>query len=125
MWPGYNMVKQFSQPNGELKTFGNICWFTNMPTTKREEEIKLTKDFSSENYPQYDNFKAIEVNKVLNIPKDYSGIMGVPITFIDKYNPEQFEILNCSSFSDSDYYGCGPLYVGNKKKYARVLIRHK
>jgi hypothetical protein len=125
MWTGYNMVKKFYQPDGSIKEFGNVCWFTNMSTTKRVEEIILTKNFNFVDYPQYDNNEAIEVSKVVNIPKNYKGVMGVPITFLDKYNPEQFEVLSCSAFSDPEYFGCGALYVGGKKTYARILIQSK
>lgn len=125
MWTGYNMVKKFYQPDGSIKEFGNVCWFTNMSTTKRVEEIILTKNFNTVDYPQYDNNEAIEVSKVVNIPKNYKGVMGVPITFLDKYNPEQFEVLSCSAFSDPEYFGCGALYVGGKKTYARILIQSK
>ena len=78
--------------------FGNICWFTNLDTKKRHEIMPLYKKYSPEEYPQYDNYAAIEVSKVSDIPYDYSGAMGVPITFLDKYNPEQFEIIgsNCT-----------------------------
>lgn len=125
IWTGYNMVKKFIQPDGSIKEFGNVCWFTNMKTTKRYEEIICTKTYSSIDYAQYDNHEAIEIPKVVNLPKDYMGIMGVPITFIDKYNPEQFEILSCSAFSDPEYFGCGSLYVDGRKTYARILIRRK
>ena len=125
IWTGYNMVKKFIQPDGSIKEFGNVCWFTNMKTTKRHEEIICTKTYSSIDYAQYDNHEAIEIPKVVNLPKDYMGIMGVPITFIDKYNPEQFEILSCSAFSDPEYFGCGSLYVDGRKTYARILIRRK
>ena len=125
IWVGNNMVKKFNQPDGSIKEFGNVCWFTNMLTNKRQEEIILTKDYNDIDYPTYDNFDAIEVSKVVNIPKNYKGIMGVPITFIDKYNPDQFELLNCSAFSDEKYYGCGALYLNGVKKYARILIKSK
>lgn len=125
MWTGYNMVKKFHQPDGSIKEFGNVCWFTNMATTKRLEEMILTKNYNTIDYPTYDNFDGIEVSRVVNIPKDYKGIMGVPITFLDKYNPDQFEVLNCSAFADPDYFGCGALYVNSKKTYARILIRQK
>lgn len=72
---------------------GNICWFTNLDHTKRHEELKLYKKYSPEEYPKYDNYDAINVNKVAEIPYDYDGVMGVPITFLDKYNPDQFEIV--------------------------------
>ena len=125
IWTGYNMVKKFYQPDGSIKTFGNVCWFTNMTTVKRNEEFIFTKTYNPIDYPTYDNYDAIEVNRLVNIPKDYDGIMGVPITFIDKYNPNQFEILNCSAFSDPDFGGCGSLYIDKKKIYARVLMRKK
>ena len=123
IWTGYNMVKKFYQPDGSIKEFGNVCWFTNMQTSKRIEELVCTKSFSTTDYAEYDNYEAIEVSRVANIPKDYSGVMGVPITFIDKYNPEQFEILSCSAFSDPEFFGCGALYVNGRKTYARVLVK--
>ena len=123
IWTGYNMVKKFYQPDGSIKEFGNVCWFTNMQTSKRIEELVCTKSFSIADYAEYDNYEAIEVSRVANIPKDYSGVMGVPITFIDKYNPEQFEILSCSAFSDPEFFGCGALYVDGRKTYARVLVK--
>lgn len=123
IWTGYNMVKKFYQPDGSIKEFGNVCWFTNMQTSKRVEELVCTKFFSATDYTEYDNYEAIEVSRVANIPKDYSGVMGVPITFIDKYNPEQFEILSCSAFSDPEFFGCGALYVDGRKTYARVLVK--
>lgn len=125
MWTGYNMVKKFNQPDGSVKEFGNVCWFTNMNTTKRLEEMILTKNYNTIDYPTYDNLNGIEVSRVVNIPKDYKGIMGVPITFLDKYNPDQFEVLSCSAFADPDYFGCGAVYVNGKKTYARILIRQK
>lgn len=97
MWLGYGRVKEFRQPTGEMKKFGNKCWYTNLDVAKRHEFIPLYKKYSPEEYPTYANFDAIEVNKVERIPQDYSGLMGVPITFLSKYNPEQFEIVGSSS----------------------------
>jgi len=68
-------------------------WFTNFDTTKRHEQMTLYKKYNLKEYPKYDNYDAIEVSKVVEIPMDYDGLMGVPITFLNKYNPEQFEIL--------------------------------
>ncbi len=99
MWFGYNTVKKFIQPDGTIKTYGNKLWFTNLDIKKRHEELVLFKQYTPEEYPRYDNFDAIEVSKVTNIPMDYDGIMGVPITFMDKYNPKQFEIVD---FCDAD-----------------------
>lgn len=93
MWMGYTSIKEFIQPNGATKKFGNKLWFTNLDIKKRHEKLILYKQYSEEDYPHYDNYDAIEVSKVSDIPMDYAGIMGVPITFLDRYNPEQFEIL--------------------------------
>lgn len=93
VWIGCNSVKEFRQPDGTIKKFGNICWFTNLDVAKRHEKLILWKQYSEADYPKYDNYDAIEVSKVNEIPCDYDGVMGVPITYLDKYNPEQFEIL--------------------------------
>ena len=86
--------KNAFQENGVwLQKFGNICWFTNIPHNKRNEKLILTAEYDPKKYPKYDNYDAIEVGKVVNIPKDYKGVMGVPITFLYKYCPEQFEIV--------------------------------
>ena len=128
IWTGYNMVKQFFQPDGSIKEFGNVCWFTNMMTNKRNEEITLTKKYvdNPSAYPQYDSCEAIDVSRVVNIPSDYDGIMGVPITFLDKYNPNQFEILGLDdpNLVYPNWRGKGPDLNG-KTIYRRVMIRRK
>ena len=128
IWTGYNMVKQFFQPDGSIKEFGNVCWFTNMMTNKRSEEIILTKKYADnpDAYPQYDNCEAIDVGRVVNIPSDYYGVMGVPITFLDKYNPDQFEILGLDdpNLVYPDWRGRGPDLNG-KTIYRRVMVRRK
>ena len=78
------------------RSLGNICWFTNLDIKKRHEELILFRKYSHEEYPRYFNFNAIEVGRVENIPYDYDDDMGVPLTFLDKYNPEQFEIIGQS-----------------------------
>ena len=125
IWTGYNKVQKFYQPDGSIKEFGNVCWFTNMPTSKRVEEVVLTKEYDPALYPKYDNYDAIEVSKVVNIPKDYYGVMGVPITFIDKYNPNQFEILGDSRYHDDSDVADDINFVNGKGLYRRVLIRRK
>ena len=134
LWTGYNMVKEFKQPDGSIKKFGNVCWFTNLTTNKRNEEMVLTKNYNLIDYPKYENYEAIEVNRLVNIPKDYDGVMGVPITFIDKYNPEQFEILGHTSSSDKspevEALRTDPNHrnrglINGKEKYDRILIRRK
>ena len=77
----------------KFQTFGNICWYTNLDLKKRHEELILFKDYSPEEYPKYDNYDAIEVGEVVDIPRNFDGVMGVPITFLDKHNPAQFEIV--------------------------------
>jgi hypothetical protein len=79
--------------NGVVKGRSSSIWFTNMDNPKRHEKITLYRKYTSAEYPKYDNYDAIEVGKVAEIPVDYDGAMGVPITFLDKYNPDQFEIL--------------------------------
>jgi hypothetical protein len=130
--------------NGKKLQHINACWFTNLDTTKRHEELLLFKEYAPAEYPAYDNYDAIEVSKVADIPMDYDGVMGVPITFLDKYNPEQFEILGITDrgnvsglktkeYTDADVPNPGDLNrraaikVGNtyKPTYARLLIRKK
>lgn len=95
IWSGYYHIKEFKQKDGTYKKFGNIQWFTNLEHSKRNEELVLWKRYAEEpdHFPKYDNYDAINVDKVVEIPMDYEGVMGVPITFLDKYNPEQFEIV--------------------------------
>ena len=93
----------------------SICWFTNLDHSRRHEDLILYKKYTPEEYPKYDNYDAIEVSKVCEIPKDYDGIMGVPITFLDKYNPSQFEIVGCAN---------NPIIKG-KLIYKRLLIKRK
>lgn len=104
------------------QTIGSSAWFTNMDHKKRHEELILYKTYTREKYPRYDNYDAINVDKSLEIPCDYDGIMGVPITFIDKYNPEQFEIVG-----NEDSLGIpkGRGYVNGKRMYSRIFIRRK
>ena len=78
------------------RSLGNACWFTNLDIAKRHEELVLFKNYSRAEYPKYKNYDAIEVSKYTDIPSDYDGAMGVPVTFLDHYNPEQFEILGSS-----------------------------
>ena len=85
----------YNEETGLVK-FRNVCWFTNLDITKRHEELILHRIYNENDYPQYANYNAIEVSKLSDIPCDYEGEMGVPITFLDKYNPDQFEIIGSS-----------------------------
>lgn len=100
VWLGYNHVKEFNKPDGTIQKFGNVIWFTNLDIKKRHEDLVLYKSFSEDEYPKFDNFDAINVNKVSEIPYDYYGYMGVPDGFIEIYNPEQFEIFGRSGDTD-------------------------
>ena len=105
------------------RSMGNICWFTNLDIQKRHEDLDLYKYYNPEEYPMYDNYEAINVSKVSEIPIDYNGLMGVPITFLDKYNPDQFEILGLDDHR-VEWRGKGPELNG-KVIYRRIIIRNK
>ena len=130
VWLGVNTIKEFNTPSGDVKKFGNINWFTNLTNTEKREWIKTTYLYSKKDtlypnlYPKYDNYDAINVDKVNQIPMDYYGTMGVPITFMDKFNPEQFEIISIRKGND----GKDLVYTIDGKKvypYNRILIRRK
>ena len=80
---------------------GGTCWFTNCDIPKRHEKLVLWKNYTPEEYPKYDNYDAINVDKTANIPCDYDGVMGVPISFLDKFNPDQFEIVELGNSRDN------------------------
>jgi hypothetical protein len=113
------------------RSLGNICWFTNLDISKRHENLILYKHYNPEEFPKYDNYDAINVDKTADIPCDYDGVMGVPITFLDKYNPEQFEIIDAIgrySMTEGPTKETKGMYltkIKGKPKYARVIIRRK
>ena len=110
-----------------------VTWFTNIENKRRNEKLDLYKRYSFEDYPKYENFDAIYVNRVDEIPIDYDGVMGVPITFLYKYNPKQFEILDLiNRYMIFDYFGVNEevrkkhshcANVNGKSTYARILIK--
>ena len=104
---------------GMIRVSG-VVWFTNLDIQKRHEDLVLYKKYTPEEYPKYDNYDAINVNKTADIPYDYDGVMGVPITFLDKYNPEQFEIIKFRKGDDDK-----DLAVNGECPYFRILIRKK
>ena len=139
VWLGYNSghfwfrVPDYYEPKGtdfkmdeagqKWRRMGNICWFTNMDIEKRHQPIDLYIQYTPDKYPKYDQYKAINVNKTAEIPDGYDGIMGVPITFLDKYSPEQFEMLGVDRYvSDNPQYG-HRFTINGKETYARILIR--
>ena len=115
------------------RSMGNICWYTNLDHNKRHEELDLVCRYSPEEYPTYENYSAININKVDDIPCDYDGVMGVPITFLDKYSPEQFEIVGATEsegkgFSNGlwdEVSGVAQGVVNGKRVYKRIFIRNK
>lgn len=115
--------------DGKYMARSPSIWFTNLDHKKRHEELILYKKYSPDEYPKYDNYDAIEVNKTESIPEDYDGIMGVPITFLDKYNPEQFEIVGCSYNYGrpkewNENIDMNPV-VNGKNIYKRFFIRRR
>ena len=121
----------FLQQDGRKKNV-NACWLTNLKHEKRERELVLTKKFYDDEtaYKKYDNYDAIEVPFTDAIPSDYNGVMGVPITFLDKYNPEQFEIIDINphffSIVEQGLPKPDQLHItGQKDPYARILIKHR
>jgi len=109
---------------------GGTCWFTNCNITKRHEKLVLRKVYTPEEYPTYDNFNAINVNKTAEIPSNYDGVMGVPISFLGKYNPNQFEIVGLSRHNDLNMDGgywkkgtCKDALINGKIIYTRILIK--
>lgn len=144
LWFGITRPKEFTVPEGYdaknvvngMAKFGNIGWFTNLEHYRRKEEIIIWKEYNEEEYPKYDNYDAINVDKVKDIPI-YDGVIGVPLTFLDKYNPEQFEILGSQRWTKG--IELEEIYTGNrasvyedmkttingKETYNRIFIRRR
>ena len=128
VWFGNTSPKVFLTPDRTEKKFGNIVWYTNLDNEKRHCRIPLKEKYygNEGKYPKYDNYDAIEVSKVINIPCDYDGLMGVPVTFLNKYCPEQFELIG----HDHDLTGDGGAGISDgqficngKNVYKRILIK--
>lgn len=127
--------------SSRIDEFGNkyirvkgVRWFTNLDYEERHEDLILYKKYNEEEFPKYDNYDAINVNKTKDIPMDFKGVMGVPITFLDKYNPDQFEILGLSASAGYSSEIVGIPFLGQKdarplingkNTYARIFIRNK
>ncbi len=102
-----------------------VRWFTNMDVPSRHEKITLYKKYTSDEYSRYENFDAINVNKTAEIPVDYNGAMGVPITFLDKYNPDQFEILGIDRYIEGNLTPNKRFTIDGQEIYARLVIKRK
>ena len=126
----YEGSNVFYENGNKMAKVNNAIWFTNLDHTKRHTELDLYKKYNAEEYPKYDNCDAIEVSKVAEIPMDYNGVIGVPITFLYKYCPSQFEIVGITENADylkSLYInGCQKYdrpYINGKRIYSRLLIK--
>lgn len=162
MWIGINSNRNFSgfivpphyplrgtearidEDGNRIISSNNTCWLTNLDNSKRHEPLILYRSYNKKDYPKYDNYDAIEVSATNDIPLDYAGVMAVPITFLNKYNPEQFEILGIMDRANSsglrtkkydksvvenanDLNARGVIKINGlyKAMYARLLIRHR
>ena len=137
VWIGCNSPAEFSTPDGMTKKLNGLTrWFTNLDVAKRHEKLILWKNYTPEEYPRFDELPdVINVNKVQNIPVDFDGLMAVPITFLDKYNPEQFEIVDAlNRYTILDYFGVNEdiqnrhshcCNINGKSTYYRIVIRKK
>lgn len=107
IWLGMNNVNNFYQPDGKIKSFGNVGWFTNIENNRRNNFLKLNNEYKLDKtqYPTFLNYEAINVSKVKDIPKDYEGVMAVPLSFIDNYNPNQFKIIGAGMNSFNEILG--------------------
>lgn len=135
MW--FRVMDDFPVKSGQktdngirYQTIGNSAWFTNLDVKKRHERLILVKRYTPEEYPHYDNYDAIEVSRVADIPCDYAGVMGVPITFLGKYNPDQFEIVGISGELANPLLidgkrKTGRFYINGRRLYDRIAIRNK
>jgi len=106
---------RIDQNGNRIVSTNNTCWFTNLDNAKRHEKLILYKKYNPKEYPTYDNYRAIEVSQTNDIPMDYEGVMGVPITFMNKYNPDQFEILGMGENED--------LYALKTKFYTSIQCK--
>ncbi len=119
IWTGINNgAKEYIKPDGSTQKFGNIIWFTNLTYDYQKPDLPLTKSYNPTDYPKYDNYDAINVDKLKDIPYDYEGIMGVPITFILKHNSSQFDIIKFRKGDDNK-----DLRVNGNDKYMRIAIK--
>ncbi|EFW5250600.1 hypothetical protein H3W57_000422 [Campylobacter upsaliensis] len=132
IWLGITSANVFLKPNENRTGFiltkqvnGLTRWFSNLTHKKRTEILETIASYKKnpEQYPKYDNYDAINVDKTIEIPLDYNGIMGVPITFLDKHNPKQFEIVGIDRYvADNPNYG-KRFSINGREIYARILIR--
>ena len=131
---GINCVRWFFLPNGDLCEGARSFWYTNLDIKQKYQRLDVSKPYSTTEYLEYDNYKAIEISKTKDIPYDFEGIMGVPITFLSKYNPEQFEIIGAdyqvkdgelSYIANKKWKGkLDRAYLNGKRLYSRIFIKN-
>jgi len=133
IWLGYNSTRFFLQPDGTIFETARTYWYTNLGIRKRHEDFILYKKYNEEDYPKFEYYDVINIDRAVDMPMDYEGAMAVPISFTDKYNPNQFEILDANDYRVSDdipYKTHGLIkdkeaLVNGETKYARVVLRNK
>lgn len=112
--------------NGQKwRSLGNAMWLTNIDINRRHQELVLDKHYNEKDYPKYDEYDAIEVSRVVDIPIDYDGIMAVPITFLNKHNPDQFEIVGEANHGSDNPFDLFKPTINGKLIYKRILIRRR
>ena len=127
----YGSEARVDEDGNRIVATNNCLWLTNLDNAKRHEELILYKNYTQEEYPTYDNYDAINVDKTKDIPMDYKGAMGVPITFLDKFNPDQFEIIDgIGRYSmltgpTAETQGTYLTMINGVPKYARIVIKNK
>jgi hypothetical protein len=125
-YPLHGTEARMDEHGNRVVSSNNTCWFTNLDNSKRHEVLPLYKTYSPASYPKYDNFDAIEVSKTNEIPIDYEGLMGVPITFMNKYNPDQFSILGIDRVLVEEQTGrVSRFRIDGREIYARIVIKNK
>lgn len=141
VWTGYQFgemkfrVPDSSEPRStrywvdetgqKWRSLGNAMWLTNLDNDRRHERLNLTKKYTPEEYPKYDDYDAINVRRITDIPYDYPGIMGVPITIINRYNSEQFEIVGEANHGSDNEYDLFKPTINGKLLFKRILIKNK
>ncbi len=124
VWLGETMPKEFIEPNGMIKEFHNIVWYTNIQSSGSRKLWEPSALYDPEKYNKYDGYDIIDVPRTRNIPADYDGVMGVPITYLTKHDPEKYEILGIANHVRWIGWECKTV-VNGKNTYNRLLIRKK
>lgn len=121
-----SLIKRVDAEGNKYARVPGVRWFTNLDIKERHEELILYKIYADKEYPKYDNYDAISVNKIKDIPTDYEGEIGVPISFMDKYNPDQFEIIGIDRVLIEKLTGkVSCFYLNGKELYSRIVIKKR